>query len=116
MVSLVLFFQNCSILAKDNFLNIRAYFLSNWRLLFTFGPLFIPCYTDVDECASPESNECDPNALCTNTDGSYVCRCLRGFKGNGKTCTGKIQVAYLPLRAINLKNSNERHINGTATF
>lgn len=43
---------------------------------------------DVDECANPESNDCDPNALCTNTEGSYVCRCIKGYTGDGKRCTG----------------------------
>lgn len=45
--------------------------------------------SDLDECASPESNECDSNALCTNTEGSYVCRCIKGFEGDGRNCTGK---------------------------
>ena len=45
-------------------------------------------YLDIDECASSGRNECDPNALCTNIEGSYICRCLKGFKGDGKTCTG----------------------------
>ena len=44
---------------------------------------------DLDECASPDLNECDPNALCTNTEGSYVCRCIKGFEGDGRNCTGK---------------------------
>ena len=44
--------------------------------------------TDIDECADGDQNECDPNALCTNTEGSYVCRCLRGYKGDGRNCTG----------------------------
>lgn len=43
---------------------------------------------DIDECEDGETNDCHPNALCTNTDGSYVCRCLRGYQGDGKTCTG----------------------------
>lgn len=43
---------------------------------------------DVDECAEEGNNECDPNALCTNTEGSYVCRCLRGFEGDGRSCVG----------------------------
>lgn len=30
--------------------------------------------------------------MCTNTDGSYVCRCKRGYSGDGKNCTGKIQI------------------------
>ena len=44
---------------------------------------------DLDECAIPETNECDLNALCTNTEGSYVCRCLDGYQGDGRNCTGK---------------------------
>ena len=56
---------------------------------------------DVDECASSELNECDPNALCTNTEGSYVCRCIRGYQGDGKTCTGT--ATYKP------GQSNQQH-------
>lgn len=44
--------------------------------------------TDVDECANFATNECDPNALCTNTEGSYICRCLKGYEGDGFNCTG----------------------------
>ena len=43
---------------------------------------------DTDECESSETNECDANALCTNTEGSYVCRCLKGYEGDGRNCTG----------------------------
>ena len=46
---------------------------------------------DVDECASPERNSCDANAMCINTDGSYVCRCLKGFTGDGKSCSGNLR-------------------------
>ena len=40
----------------------------------------------MDECE--DENECDPNALCTNTEGSYICRCIRGYEGDGKSCKG----------------------------
>ena len=30
---------------------------------------------------------CDPDALCTNTVGSYYCTCNTGFYGDGHTCT-----------------------------
>ena len=46
-------------------------------------------FLDTDECASPETNECHLNALCTNTEGFYICRCLKGFQGDGRKCTGK---------------------------
>lgn len=51
-------------------------------------PFMFP--TDADECGSPETNSCHSNALCTNTEGSYVCRCLRGYNGDGRNCTGKL--------------------------
>ena len=56
----------------------------------SYSEAFSPIkFTDMDECASPASNECDPNALCTNTEGSYVCRCLSGYIGDGANCTGE---------------------------
>ena len=33
-------------------------------------------------------NECDVNANCSNTVGSYSCFCLSGFEGNGFNCLG----------------------------
>lgn len=33
-------------------------------------------------------NECDVNANCSNTVGSYNCFCLGGFEGNGFNCLG----------------------------
>ena len=43
---------------------------------------------DFDECTERSTNECSQNALCTNTDGAYVCRCLKGYEGDGRMCTG----------------------------
>ncbi|XP_068724255.1 uncharacterized protein [Montipora capricornis] len=40
---------------------------------------------DVDEC-SQETHRCHLNATCTNTIGSYSCRCFSGMKGDGRTC------------------------------
>ena len=52
---------------------------------FYFVKLFYTS-SDTDQCASSQSNECDPNALCTNTEGSYICRCVKGFSGDGTIC------------------------------
>ncbi|MFO0745476.1 MAG: EGF domain-containing protein [Myxococcota bacterium] len=41
---------------------------------------------DVNECATGSAG-CASNATCTNTTGSFVCRCKDGFEGDGKTCT-----------------------------
>ena len=44
--------------------------------------------TDVDECARGTHN-CDSNANCTNTEGSFFCTCNPGYTGNSTngTCT-----------------------------
>lgn len=56
----------------------------------------IVSFADMDECEDGE-NRCNVNALCSNTLGSYVCRCIRGFEGDGLTCVGR------SLRYTNLK-------------
>ncbi len=43
--------------------------------------------TDVDECADPKLNDCDPNAACTNRPGGFSCKCKDGFVGDGTACT-----------------------------
>ena len=41
--------------------------------------------TDVDECSG--DNDCDANAKCENTIGSFSCFCKKGFYGTGKYCS-----------------------------
>ena len=62
----------------------RNYFLFSQILFFLFNVIG----TDVDECLNEEANHCDPNALCSNTEGSFVCRCLKGYEGDGTNCSG----------------------------
>ena len=47
---------------------------------------------DIDECPlSP----CDENANCTDTVGSFECKCNDGYSGSGKTCEGmKTNLCY----------------------
>jgi len=42
--------------------------------------------TDDDECALGTHN-CDVNATCTNTPGSFTCACNGGYQGDGFVCT-----------------------------
>ena len=45
----------------------------------------IPC-TDINECAADTDN-CDTNAACANTPGSFTCACDSGYTGDGTSCT-----------------------------
>ena len=40
----------------------------------------------MDECQG--QTDCDLNADCSNTEGSYDCTCRNGYSGNGRQCTG----------------------------
>ena len=44
-------------------------------------------FTDEDECQT-ESHNCDVNAQCNNTFGSFNCLCLQGYFGDGIQCSG----------------------------
>lgn len=44
---------------------------------------------DYNECLDEKTNDCDQNAICKNTVGSFECFCKVGYAGNGKTCQGK---------------------------
>lgn len=40
---------------------------------------------DLDECDAA-TDDCDPNATCTNLPGSFACACDDGWTGDGRTC------------------------------
>jgi hypothetical protein len=44
---------------------------------------------DIDECSTGQNN-CDQNADCTNTVGSFTCTCRAGYSGSGISCTGML--------------------------
>ena len=46
--------------------------------------------TDVDECAASTDNNCDINADCTNTEGSFTCVCHHLYYSNGISCESKL--------------------------
>ncbi len=44
--------------------------------------------TDYNECIGEGSgNNCDMNATCGNTPGSFTCACNAGYTGNGVSCS-----------------------------
>ncbi len=54
---------------------------------------YINCISllDIDEC-STGGNNCDANATCTNTPGSFTCTCNQGYSGDGVNCTGELPI------------------------
>ncbi|MFY0579341.1 FG-GAP-like repeat-containing protein [Cystobacter fuscus] len=50
---------------------------------------------DVNECAAGTDN-CNENATCTNTVGSFTCACNAGYEGDGVTCTNIDECAASP--------------------
>jgi len=56
-----------------------------------YSPLFGYGCVDDDEC-SLETDDCDANATCTNTSGSFTCSCDQGFYGDGKVCNAIVDV------------------------
>lgn len=46
--------------------------------------------TDVNECDDDDSNDCNSNAMCINTEGSYQCQCNDGYTGDGTQCEGTL--------------------------
>ena len=62
--------------------------------------------SDIDECAMKTSN-CDSDARCTNTEGSFNCSCNRGYDGDGTNCTGK--KVYLPFNTYQYMSIIVRH-------
>ena len=47
------------------------------------------CTQDIDECKTLSEYPCVANSNCSNTNGSYVCVCFKGFfKEADGNCTG----------------------------
>ncbi|OCU00923.1 sushi, von Willebrand factor type A, EGF and pentraxin domain-containing protein 1 isoform X1 [Xenopus laevis] len=67
--------------------NIGYYLLGDSRMFCTDNGSWngiSPLCLDVDECAV--GSDCDENASCMNTNGSYICTCIPPFHGDGKKC------------------------------
>ena len=49
---------------------------------------------DKNECTLAADNDCVDDADCTNTEGSYTCKCKDGFEGDDAKvlCTGKRKI------------------------
>ena len=69
--------------------------------------LFFPIFLDIDECQK-NTHDCHLNATCQNTNGSFVCTCLFGFNGDGRSCTGNCLA--MTLRNVSLLSSDNSFI------
>ena len=57
-------------------------------------PLCLLTRVDIDECQRNTHN-CNVNATCTNTPGSFFCTCNPGYTGDGVVrCDGKKFVCF----------------------
>ena len=56
-------------------------------------------FLDINECNS--SMPCHVNATCNNTIGSYQCKCVAGYAGNGVNCEG-IQIFYFNFHVVHM--------------
>ena len=48
-----------------------------------------PIILDINECAL-NTDSCNANAACADTEGSFTCTCNPGYEGDGVTCTSSI--------------------------
>ena len=48
---------------------------------------------DTNECTLGTDN-CDANAACADTEGSFTCTCNPGYEGDGVTCQSKNTVCF----------------------
>ncbi|XP_028416182.1 uncharacterized protein LOC114539806 [Dendronephthya gigantea] len=84
---------------------------------------------DINECVTTETNLCDQ--LCFNTEGSYTCSCIPGYRKAGQSCTdidecfegtfnctGFEECENLPgsYRCLCPKRLNMIRVNGTCEF
>ena len=77
-----------------NWKNLANFFFQVYRLVaLKLEILFFSFFLDIDECATNNYN-CDANAFCNNTIGSYNCTCNPGYTGNGQNCTGEYSFRY----------------------
>ena len=74
-----------NILSFVDFTSVDKTFFPSNKAVPTTEP---PTTPDINECETGTA-ECDVNAACINTVGSYRCECESGFTGDGKSCVGE---------------------------
>ena len=72
-------------------------------MLCNFFPItiiffYVYDFTDIDECKGNHS--CHVNATYKNILGSHIRQCQAGYTGNGRNCTGEINLFAIILRIV----------------
>ncbi|XP_066022753.1 uromodulin-like [Pocillopora verrucosa] len=62
------------------------------------------CEKDIDECQK-NTHDCHLNATCQNRNGSFMCTCLFGFNGDGRSCKANPCYNYRNLSDADRKNT-----------
>ena len=57
-------------------------------MIVIFFSLAVSGDSAMDECTLGTDN-CDTNALCIDTEASFICTCNQGYEGDGVTCTSE---------------------------
>ena len=75
-------------LEMDLIVNVRFYqfhkfYNLKWLVFFNFNKRF-HLSAAIRHCGV--SDDCDTNAQCIETNDGFVCRCVRGFEGDGVNC------------------------------
>ncbi|XP_068736657.1 uncharacterized protein [Montipora capricornis] len=80
-------------LCKNDGTCLALYEENSYKCICNAGFTGRDCKNDIDECSS--ENECHVNATCTNTIGSYNCTCKKGYVGDGRNCSEKIEKSVI---------------------
>ena len=97
-VGILIFFFHCDFIHK-----IRKYLNDKFKRVYYqlwCNDHFRSCrvmlswfsFTDIDECTR---RYCSSQYVCENTPGSYLCKCKKGFAGNGTSCIGLFSSNFL---------------------
>ena len=66
-------------------------------VIIVYNPYIL--IVDVDECAN-NTDICNADANCTNSNGSYSCECNTGYEGNGTTCDGMWLYIFIAIQTV----------------
>lgn len=67
---------------------------------------------DINECEDPAiASRCVQNAECCNLPAHFICKCSRGFEGDGEEeCRGTAFTSYYVFTTYFIARKNEFHI------